>query len=690
MDPKLRDLIENKKLHKAVVRQVQELLPSDDGELDALMEEAVASQDPRAFNTLSIAALSAKRPVDSRHLVRGTRLFTHPEWMGLLAWKMKGEVAQHLVEGARTGCMKRNLHAAALMIAAEWSMEFSDGRLPPDLIAEARQLARVKDEDSTRIALLVAMALKLNDASLLAVMRSVAPRHLTPELQSKAEGVGRALMTCCRAEVLSYVPEKPDNLIGSGPHVRRAVARIGRNDPCSCGSGKKYKRCCADKDQERMRHSSDVAGKTREEVVAEAELHLTEEKIKRMMPYEVARLRPEKIPPDLLYYYLVYSAVKGLLDEVTGAIEKLWFVDEFMEDAWRTAVRFATMKQRLDLVRRLLKVREKQGFDESTLRFGTRLLLAREEPARYLEMMEARAKEALISNDTEVKSGFAFDLLLSPFASLGIHCARSFIPLINKKTAIFLVDQIQEARDRMNLPPEEPFGEILEKRFAEEVADDGKDAEALRKARQRVESKAAEVNQLKESLEKLRREIRLQEKKAPAAAAAQAPAETPELRDLREKVRELKSSITERNNERAAYRRELGETYAELEALRAKQAAASTAPAVESPDAEDALLLSGDVESNQPPRPIEFPRRFNDTLALLPRQVGRAALIHIGRIAAGDPSSFAGAIRLKAVPDVMRVRIGHDHRMLFRLLPQSVQLIDLINRRDLERCIAAL
>jgi len=38
----------------------------------------------------------------------------------------------------------------------------------------------------------------------------------------------------------------------------------------------------------------------------------------------------------------------------------------------------------------------------------------------------------------------------------------------------------------------------------------------------------------------------------------------------------------------------------------------------------------------------------------------------------------------------MRVRVGLDHRMLFRLLPESVQLVDLINRRDLERCIAGL
>jgi preprotein translocase subunit SecA len=26
--------------------------------------------------------------------------------------------------------------------------------------------------------------------------------------------------------------------------VRRQAAKVGRNDPCPCGSGRKYKRCC--------------------------------------------------------------------------------------------------------------------------------------------------------------------------------------------------------------------------------------------------------------------------------------------------------------------------------------------------------------------------------------------------------------------------------------------------------------
>jgi preprotein translocase subunit SecA len=33
---------------------------------------------------------------------------------------------------------------------------------------------------------------------------------------------------------------------GEGPKkpARRETSKVGRNDPCPCGSGKKYKKCC--------------------------------------------------------------------------------------------------------------------------------------------------------------------------------------------------------------------------------------------------------------------------------------------------------------------------------------------------------------------------------------------------------------------------------------------------------------
>jgi SEC-C motif-containing protein len=35
-------------------------------------------------------------------------------------------------------------------------------------------------------------------------------------------------------------------IFGTDP-IRREAPKVGRNDPCTCGSGKKYKKCCAGK-----------------------------------------------------------------------------------------------------------------------------------------------------------------------------------------------------------------------------------------------------------------------------------------------------------------------------------------------------------------------------------------------------------------------------------------------------------
>ena len=41
------------------------------------------------------------------------------------------------------------------------------------------------------------------------------------------------------------LPEhRPRTVVGGNYTVRRPIPKLGRNDPCHCGSGKKYKKCC--------------------------------------------------------------------------------------------------------------------------------------------------------------------------------------------------------------------------------------------------------------------------------------------------------------------------------------------------------------------------------------------------------------------------------------------------------------
>jgi SEC-C motif-containing protein len=42
-----------------------------------------------------------------------------------------------------------------------------------------------------------------------------------------------------------------DGRMVNPPPERREVPKIGRNDPCTCGSGKKYKKCCGQAGAER-------------------------------------------------------------------------------------------------------------------------------------------------------------------------------------------------------------------------------------------------------------------------------------------------------------------------------------------------------------------------------------------------------------------------------------------------------
>ncbi len=44
-------------------------------------------------------------------------------------------------------------------------------------------------------------------------------------------------------------PDKPEDITDleillNPPKTRKAEKKIGRNEPCPCGSGKKYKKCC--------------------------------------------------------------------------------------------------------------------------------------------------------------------------------------------------------------------------------------------------------------------------------------------------------------------------------------------------------------------------------------------------------------------------------------------------------------
>jgi hypothetical protein len=83
---------------------------------------------------------------------------------------------------------------------------------------------------------------------------------LTPEQQEKVDSIfqhddarRRRLLSALDYAMgrmdLATSPVRGARALTAEPRPARAVGKVGRNDPCPCGSGKKYKKCCLGKDE---------------------------------------------------------------------------------------------------------------------------------------------------------------------------------------------------------------------------------------------------------------------------------------------------------------------------------------------------------------------------------------------------------------------------------------------------------
>lgn len=697
MHPKIREIIDTVPYSRATMREAGQFLPEDDAEFDQWLGEAVAKRQSLDFFYLIGAGLDLGRPVSSRHLAHGLQLLPAHYLAGCLALQASGEdVPEQVLQALQHGGITPLVHAGLLVVVAEWCKE-RDRRIPEEFGMGARIVARKQGMCTETIGLLIAFGSMIGDGR---IMEIIIGRTRSAEEQAELVKVGmnlaEILLKICRAPFINLVRAVAD-LTDTGFTVRRSVEHIGRNEACPCGSGRKYKRCCFEKDNKRLQLSTDIAGKTYAEVQADFEEHLTPARLKKTQPHDLARLDPDKMDPDLHAAFISRLGRFEMNDEAVAALEKTGYAED-LDEAWQFVTLLSLRANRKDLVERLIALRsETSEVNDRNLHPGVRFTLIREDPAKALVLLDELAACVLKNQSSNEMMGVAVGILYSLSRSLGIVVARAMLPLIPKNDAVNLLDLILQTRDLLNLSPDEPFSDILDKRFAEEgVAGGGKDTEALRLARQKLEMKAGEVRQMKQALDQLRGELERREKTPPPKAVEVSPTPTPladekALKELREKVNALKTDLKQRHTERAELRRELSRTLTDLETLRetaAKQAPQeSITPAAE---AEDRLLLPGDVDGNQPLRVIEFPRKFQHTLEKFPRQVGRGAMTLLGRLAAGEPAAFVGVVRLKDCPETLRARVGIDHRLLFRLQPDSVLVVDLINRKDLEKRIKTL
>ncbi len=681
---------------QSALRRLGQKLPSEEEALNNLLWAAVDRYDDKAFTRLLFAAFNARRRVDADILTVGAALLPNPNYIGVASLNCVGDVGGALLRAVISGRMGSERELTALVFAVHWYKKNCENEMPHDLYVQARLCIRDVVPGTLVHEFAAVLAQQLESPWMLADIG---------EPPGVIESPYEQLISMADIPPLQLFDERGGEVTThSGAPVRRSVPHIGRNEPCPCGSGKKYKRCCHDKDQERLLHSSEVAGVTTEEIEANRELYLTAEELQSMRWYELARLDPEKMPTQLLPFLIERLQLFCDDDAVFSVFEKVGLREGMEAGACETIVNFLA-HQREDLAIKLaaLPGAENLDFEGENLELGMKLARAGDEETHLLESIEWEAQRGLQSDRFLTLVNLAYTLLQSRYPALGILVARGLVPFVRDEEGTTLIDDILRARYRLGLSAFDRAEDLVgvSSSKVEQIFNEAAVKE-LEKTRSEIQGKDRELRKMQNELENVRQEMqnvekqREKEKQQEADKVELEPAESPvqkeqELAALRGRVRELKSQVKSRHEEKNRLRDELGQVRRQLQQERQGESKDSTTSAVTKEGvSEEDMFEKTDSEGTQPVRYPVFSERFEESITNIPEMVVKKTMRLVGQLAAGDDNAFRGTLKLKQNHDVLRQRVGRDHRLLFRLREQSLVVEVLANRGDMEQVIKRL
>lgn len=124
-------------------------------------------------------------------------------------------------------------------------------------------------------------------------------------------------------DIDTSLPDRPPpKIIGGGDTVRRPIPKLGRNEPCHCGSGKKYKRCCFEKDKDILADASSYAGVTQSQLAEDPGIVGDADVIHGLRAYEIKKLNPENLATDQLPAAYDRACCFGLLEVAFTMLEE--------------------------------------------------------------------------------------------------------------------------------------------------------------------------------------------------------------------------------------------------------------------------------------------------------------------------------------------------------------------------------
>lgn len=629
------------------------------------IDAAIATCDYERAATCAFALARAGTPAGSDVIARILPGIELPAiTCSLLAIAPDRAALLELVERDRFPQTRDGGELEALVLFAAWRAGAPSARVIPPL---RRLSARSLTAES--YALLATIAASIDDPNVAAATK---PISAFAKEYAKHVVLDEKAMTASLTAVMAELPPEVIAPTAAGFTVRGAK-QPGRNEPCPCGSGNKFKKCCADKP---VSAPSPIPGVSWDDFLGPSADRITPEHVAELPLKELVRIDVQRLQTPCVYYLFrrfVVAREWQHARRVTAEAERreLGNVEDYHRELVVGLLPEDEQAARAYLAK--LPAELAQDFDID--------LVLRDKPEAAYRMLVDKAHEALVGARPFALLELAHALLRAE-PVLGIVFARACLGSNEADDGETLLEVVEEARDQLNLPPVDAAWAVLDELIesAAEDSDDEDDDDSDdddEPATSALAAATARVDQLERTLAQMRSELDAARTRPAAELMRPSEAES----GLETRVRELEALIREGNAERRELRAQLEKTRHREPDSERREGPRARRVTLDEPDDDMGDTLEPGARDISIPR---FERRFTDALGDVPATVAAEAMRTIGTLTAGDGFAWKGVKQAKDMTrPVLMARVGIHHRLLFRVEDGVMDVLDLITREQL-------
>ncbi|MDA3809088.1 MAG: SEC-C metal-binding domain-containing protein [Spirochaetaceae bacterium] len=481
----------------------------------------------------------------------------------------------------------------------------------------------------------------------------------------------------------------------------RKDKKTGRNDPCPCGSGKKYKKCCMESDQ----YAPDAYISAHEynfKQKANDQEQLSAKDIWGLDPFELQQLKMEELNATQLiaamrksimldYQTLAISFIKELRKyfianngtmhvketKIKLGVKKITMGDddEKFDDFLHELVMNLEMSDKKEMVEQVINL----YFDQSSYEYNYALFLIalyRKDPQQILDHIEKLAIGG-IENLEHLTS--LYFTLKNDYPGLALMAFRSVIAAFPNNN--FDIELMAYDFDEFDEDPSMDTYEILRDFFDEDDEKDLEQLQIMKKMKQELQKARKESAQQQKKVEKLKKqqnEINIPQKKE---SLKENETDQPDLMDQiiqgRRKIENLQDII--KNKQEA------------IKELKSRIPLNNTEDTDSGQmDKEECNEIDFDISAHVMPKILipEYSKEFIKSLETEDTVIARKALASVTAFAINDLKTLKQTKKLKALENYYSIRIGIHHRLIIEYTqdrPPKAQY--LIHRKDLEKLI---